>query len=129
MKVVEINGSSDADDLDSLETILTKKYRNGYNSFWLSHGSQEYPALSLLVKDDLATLTYIPNDQSAGYRSIGNIPTLKPGYSTSFSISNSPADDVVVLNEAILPFSIALKVAKEFFVSERLPQSVQWLEL
>jgi len=129
MKVIYFDGVQEATSVDELETILKKEHGVGVNSFWLSHGSDAYPTLSLLVKGDLATLNYVPKEDDAGFASVGKVPELKPGETTTFSISNNRADDVVVLNDAVLPFSVALRAAKEFFFSKDLPRSVEWLRL
>jgi hypothetical protein len=129
MKVVDINGVHEANNVHELETILKRRCGNGFNSFWLSHRDEEYPTLSLLVKDELASLTYLPKELDAGFSSIGRMPDLKEGGTITFSISKNRADDVVVSNDAVLPFSAALQAAKEFFHSKGLPQSVEWLQL
>jgi hypothetical protein len=129
MKVTDINGIYEPTNLHELETILMRRHGSGYNSFWLSRGDEEYPTLSLLVKDGLATLNYVPEENDAGFRSGGNLADLKAGEMTTFSINSNRADDVVVLNDAVLPFSAALQAAKEFFASRALPQSIEWLRL
>jgi hypothetical protein len=129
MRIVEIGQTVDVANISELENILMRRHGDGYNSFWLCHDEREYPALSLLIKNDLATLNYIPKEQDAGYRSVGDCSSLTPGDSTAFSISASPADDVFVLNDAIVPFSTALTIAKEFFVSDALSRSIRWLKL
>jgi hypothetical protein len=129
MKVVDINGVHEASSVHELEGILMGRCGNGYNSFWLSHDGEEYPTLSLLVKGDLASLNFIPTEFDAGYSSVGKRLGLQAGETTTFSISTNRADDVVVLNDAVLPFSAALQAAKEFFHSKELPESVEWLKL
>jgi hypothetical protein len=129
MKVVDINGVYEPSDINELETILMKRYGDGFNSFWLSHDGGDYPTLSLLVKGDLATLNYFPEEYDAGFRSVGKTPRLKLGESTTFAMSNNRADDVVVLNDAVLPFTAALTAAKEFFLSKDLPRCVEWMRL
>ena len=129
MKVVDINGLHEASNVHELETILMRRCDKGSNSFWLSHGDEEYPTLSLLVKDELASLNYIPKEFEAGYSSLGRMPELDERGTTCFSISKNPADDVFVSNDAVLPFSAALRAAKEFFYSKGLPQSIEWIQL
>jgi hypothetical protein len=129
MKVVERNGVHKAMNVHELEAILMKRLGDGYNSFWLSHDDEEYPTLSVLVKGNLTTLYFMPKEFDAGLNSVGNMVELTPGETTTFSISNSLADDVVVLNDAVVPFSVALQAAKEFFSSKELPRSVKWLPL
>ena len=128
MKVIDLNGAHEAISVEELDTILKRRQGTGVNSFWLSHGIA-YPTLSLLVKGDLATLNYVPEEHDAGFRSVGKMPGLNAGETTTFAMSNNRADDVVVLNDAVLPFSAALKAAKEFFLSKDLPRSVEWTRL
>lgn len=129
MRVVDFRGTDIATDLHELETILSKRYGEGLNAFLLSHHSEKYPTLSILVKGDLAALHYIPREREAGYRSAGKMPDMEPEGIASFSLSETPADDVGEPNESVLPFSVAVSVAREFFVSNRLPSTIGWLEL
>ena len=128
MNVVDISGVSVVSDAEALETVLMKRSAEGSNSFWLSHEGHEYPMLSVLVKHDLATLNYLPKECDAGFRSVGGT-ALKPGETTAFSITRNRADDVAVLNDAVVPFSAALRAAEEFFLSGTLPESIEWLRL
>jgi hypothetical protein len=129
LRIIAINISYEVTDIHELETVITKRCDNSFNSFWLSHQGEEYPTLAVLVKDDLATLNYMPKEFDAGYRSVGALPDLTPGATMRFSISGSSGDDVFVRNDAVLPFSVALQAAKEFFFSKDLPKSVEWFEL
>ncbi|MFN0017871.1 MAG: hypothetical protein ACKVP0_06400 [Pirellulaceae bacterium] len=129
MKVVDINGVYQANNFHELETLLMRRCENGLNCFWLSHGDEEYPTLSLLVKDEVASLNYIPKEFDAGFVSVTSMPVLKKGETTTFSISKNAADDVVVSNESVLTFSAALRAVKEFFHSKALPELVEWLQL
>jgi hypothetical protein len=129
MKVTHFNGTCQANDVHELETILMKRHGNGLNAFWLSHGGEEFPTLSVLVKGELAVLHYMPAENDAGFRSVGNRPGLKPGGTTTFSLSKHRADDVQELNDAVVIFTAALAAAKQFFFSKALPGSVEWLKL
>lgn len=129
MKVHDISGSYQVDSIHELESVLRRRDENCANAFWLSHDDNPYPVLSLLVKGELATLHYMPKEYEAGCRSVGKMMGVKKGESTRFAISKYRGDDVYVLNEALLPFPVALEVAKEFFLSDKLPQSVEWFDL
>lgn len=129
MKVVANNRVHEVTNVDELEAILMRRHDNSASSFWLAHGVEEYPVLSLLVKDDLATLNFMPKEFDAGFASVGSKTALTPGDTTIFPISNNRADDVVVLNDAVLPFSIALQAAREFFFTKDLPKSLEWKQL
>ncbi|MFL5244889.1 MAG: hypothetical protein ACJ8FY_22535 [Gemmataceae bacterium] len=112
-----------------LRAILTESREDGANSFWLSHEGKNYPHLALLVKGELATVTYFPKDRDAGYVPVGNLAGLPTGEMTAFSVSQYKADDVFVVNDAVLPVSLAVKIAEEFFHSDALPTGLKWLHL
>jgi hypothetical protein len=120
MKIVDFKGTYEATSIQELETILMRRHCDGVNSFWLSHGNEEYPTLSVLVKNGFAALCYIPEESEAGFMSTGKMQGLKPGGMTTFSLSEHRADDVEILNDAVLPWPAALAAAKEFFSSKGL---------
>jgi hypothetical protein len=127
MKIADFQGIYQADNIHELETILMKRYGGGFNSFWLSYDSDEYPQIGLLVKGDLAYIHYFPKEYDAGFTSVGTVSDL-PGETTIFHLTKT-GDDASVLNEAVLPFSAALRAAKEFFSAKELPTSVDWERL
>ncbi len=129
MKVIDIDATNTANSVAELEMILDRRHAAGFNSFWLSHGAREYPKLSLLVSGELATLLYLPDDGHPGFRSVGAVPSLSSQGMSRFSISSNSADDVEVLNNAVVSWPTALKAAKEFSLSAELPPSIEWFEL
>jgi len=129
MKVVDFKRTYTATARSDFEGILSERYGTGVNAFWLSDDAREYPTLSILVKGDLAVLHYIPVENEAGFRSVGEIAGLDETGTTTFSISENAADDVIEPNAAVVPFSVALSVANEFFTSSRLPMALKWEEL
>ena len=64
-------------------------------------------ALALLVRGELASVHYFPEDRDAGYVPVGNLAGLPAGEVTTFSISEHQADDVVVVSDAVVPVSLA----------------------
>jgi hypothetical protein len=126
MRVVDIRGDEICvDSIQDLESVLQRRGESGANHFWLAHDDKQFPVLSFLVTGDVAALHYIPADREAGWRSVG---TRGDGL-TRFAISQHPADDVFILNEALVPFSAAVEAAKEFLLSDQRPTSVDWFEL
>jgi hypothetical protein len=115
-------------DQHDLETVLMRRHRDGVNEFWLSHSNQRYPAIAMSVKGNLSALHYFPRDGHPGFRSAGNAARLNPDGMTTFWISAS-GDTIDVLNDAVMPFPLALAAAKEFLISDELPQSVEWFKL
>jgi hypothetical protein len=115
-------------DPRQIEDVLRKRYPNGTNSFWLSHGSKEYPVINLSVNGDVAYLHYFPNEDHAGFASVGGLESLRPGGMSPFFLV-SPTEQDKIRNEYVVSFHDALKVAREFAVSPRLPKSIEWDEL
>ncbi len=129
MNIVDFKGLVyEAADRDQLEAVLMRRHGNGVNEFWLSHGNDRYPAVALLVKGDLAALHYFPTEGHPGFTSAGNVAGLESGEITTFWIS-AGGETIGVLNDAVMPFSVALAAAAEFLISIELPRSVEWFEL
>jgi hypothetical protein len=129
MQVADINGVHQAMDIAELESFLTARIEDRFNSFWLRHDDEEFPTLSILVRDNLTVLYYIPQEFEAGFRSVGSSQEVEAGGHTTFSISRNSGDDVVVTNDALIPFREALSAAKEFYCSSSLPGCVNWFGL
>jgi hypothetical protein len=128
MVICDINGNHEVHSVVELESVLAKRHAGGSNSFWLAVSPGSYPQLAVLVSNNYATLNYLPREQDAGLRSVGGGTDLEPSGSTSFLIS-SLGDRIPALNDAIVPVSVALDAAKEFFADQHLPMSVNWVEL
>lgn len=128
MRIQDFERVYDASGNDAIDSALTKRHGSGVNAFWLSHGSSKYPALLILVNGELASLHYFPKDRHPGFRSVGKVEGLEPGGTTTFFMNNVNEPEQI-LNDSIVPFSTALKAAKEFSASADLPPSVEWFEL
>jgi hypothetical protein len=129
MKVSDYSGTHDVSGEHELEMVLATRYENNSNCFWISHeGVGEYPMLGLVVKDDLAHLSYFPKEYDAGFSSSGKLGESLEGETTTFFISRG-GDKIWVINDAVLPFSCALQATKEFLYSKALPRSVEWEQL
>ena len=128
LRVEDFEGFHEANNIMELEGVLVKRYNEDSNSLWLCHGSKRHPALALLVRGDLAGIHYFPKDSHPGFVPTGNLAGLPRGEQTVFYMGRS-GEEIQVLNDAIVPFAVALAVAKEFFGSEALPKSIRWNEL
>jgi hypothetical protein len=129
MTITDMCGTYEVSTVDDLERLLGRRYYNNVNSFWLVHGSERYPALSVCIKGELAYLQYAESGKDAGLRSAGTFQSAQPGEMTTFSVSKYPADDISVLNDAVVTTASALAAAKEFYTSKQLPTSVDWVRL
>jgi hypothetical protein len=126
MKISDFNRELEVKNIDEIEAILRIRYAPGYNSFWLRH-EELYPYISILAKADLAYVHYFPGDRQAGFRSVGNVANLE-GEMSMFRL-RTINEEQPILNDAVVTFSDALTVAKEFFHAKSLPRSIEWLEL
>ena len=106
---------------------MSKRRPGGINAFWLSHGTDKFPAIGILVKGDLANIHYIPRSQEPGFVSVAKVPGPRPDETSIFFVG--PGEKIWVRNDAVVPFSDALKVAQEFAVSATMPKCIQWFEL
>ncbi len=128
MRVEAIEGVYDVVTIDELQSALMKRVRDGVNCYWLSRDIGGFPTLAILVKGDLASLSYMRADRDAGFQSVGHLVGLE-GNSTSFTISAN-GEELVAQNDSVVPFSIALKAAGEFLADPiQPPASVEWTEL
>jgi hypothetical protein len=128
MRIEDYDAVRDVASPLDIEAALRKNDGTRRNAFWLSHESNKYPAINILVRGDLAYVHYFPKHRHPGFASIGTVPGLSPGGDTSFYPSDSN-ETLEILNDAVVRFEDALRVAQEFAVSPTLPKSIQWLEL
>jgi hypothetical protein len=109
-----------------LEHFMAKRYRisgANVNSFWMRHET-DYPALAILVRDDLAKADYLLPE--GGFASVGTVKSLKPGEMSIFCFDGMPQE---VINDAVISCDAAVQIAKEFFSSKDLPSSIEWRKL
>ena len=117
------------DSTDGLDLNLVLRERiEGVNSFWLSHAGNKYPTLLIMTKDDVASLHFFPKDRDPGLRSVGHVEGLDAGGTSVFYV-NSPNEPQEIINDSIVPLSVAIAVAKQFERSAKLPDGVEWFAL
>ena len=129
MKIEDFNNVHDITSLDELEGVLKTRYENGINQFSLYEDNIKYPWVALMVNGDLAALHYFPHEGHPGFIPLGKNVGLEPGGFTTFYLSNPHREKLWIPNYSVIPYSVALTAAKEFFSSRQLPQSIEWFEL
>ncbi|HXA70012.1 MAG TPA: hypothetical protein VNW24_06160 [Stellaceae bacterium] len=130
MEVEDLSGTHSVHSIAQLEQLLGVRFKDQENEFWLRADKSDHPALSIMVKGDLAAIHYFPKEGHAGHVSIGGKMNLDAKKMTKFSIGSlDPGATIHVPNHLIVSFSEALEVAKEFFRSQELPRSIEWFEL
>jgi hypothetical protein len=130
MIVSDFAGDHSVQTMAELEPRLEVRFQKQQNLFHLTPDSADCPAVTIHVRGDLAVIYYVPEDGHSGYVSLGGKMNLDPKEWTIFSIDHDPGETIDVQNEFIVPFSEALKVAKEFFHShaQERPRSIEWTQ-
>src|ERR1035441_3537567 len=95
MRIEDFGGVSDLANEEDIEKALAKRYGEGVNEFWLFYTDNKFPAISILVKGDIAALHYFPKDQDPGMTSIGGRLNLEAGGTTIFYINTTEEEQEV----------------------------------
>ena len=128
LKIWDFGGEHTATTSAQLESVLTARYGNEINGFWLAHGDERNPTLALLVNGNLSTVTYFPTQSHPGFVPSQGMDGLDKDGTSTFSIDRIE-NKSEVLNAQVIPFARALAVAQEFLLSNELPRCLDWTEL
>jgi Immunity protein Imm1 len=128
MRVDDFESAREVTKPADIEAVLSKRYGEGANSFWLSYEPEKLPAINIMVKGDLAYVHYFPQGDHPGLASVAKVPVGRPDESTVFFLS-SGGEEEWMPNTAVVPFSDALKAAQESAISAALPKCIQWNSL
>jgi hypothetical protein len=128
VRIEDFGGKQEARNLSEYEAALESRFGPRRNGFWIWHEEEIYPALSLLVAGELATILYFPFDGHPGFASDGKIEGLDKHGSTIFSFDRIEQEQEFP-NYQVVPLVAAMSAAKEFFASKQLPTSIEWNEL
>jgi hypothetical protein len=126
MRIQDYDSVCDVKTPADIERALSKRHA-GHIEFWLSHGTKLHPAMSILVNGDLAYVGYFQKENHPGFVSVGSLLSDKPNKTTVFFMR--PTEKIWIDNDAVIPFSDALKAAQEFSISTTMPKCIQWFEL
>jgi hypothetical protein len=127
MRIEDYDSVCDATNPADIEAALSKRCDGGINAFWLTHGDKEFPTIGILVKGSLANVHYIPRDRDAGFVSVADVSGPSPAETCVFFVR--PTEKIWIRDDAVIPFSDALKVAHEFSISATIPKCIQWFKL
>jgi hypothetical protein len=127
MRIEDFDSEHNAASPRDIAAALSKRDGRGINSFWLYHGAEKYPTINIMVKGDLAYVHYFLKHRHPGYASVAKVLGPRPNETSIFFLY--PTEKVWVRNDALVPFSDALKVAQEFATSTEMPKCIQWNSL
>jgi len=127
LRIQDFDRTVTVTDEKALEGALQVRYSDA-NSFWLTRDHDKKPAISILVRGDLACLHYFPSESHPGFVSVSSVQNPQGSGATLFFM-DSPEQQQEILNKYVVPFSEALQTAREFFVRKELPSCIEWTEL
>jgi Immunity protein Imm1 len=128
MKAYDFSGEHPVKDLSDIERVMSRRFEGNVNEVLLASGKNAFPLLAILIRENMASINYVPGDKEAGFTSIGGNLGLPPDGMTIFAMGD-PSEEIAVSNRSIVTFTKALEAAKEFFRTKQLPKSIRWLEL
>lgn len=126
MKLENLSETKFIEDANELKKCLAARTKHNDNAFWLNNNASTFPQLSIMIKENTATLQYLPKDGHPGFLSLGNLGQTDD---VKFRISESPADDLLIASKFLITTTSAEIAAIEFFEGKSLPNSVEWMEL
>jgi hypothetical protein len=127
MKVYHFDDVTDCESLEALNNTLMIRHENGSNEFEL-HGSGEYPFMTIIVKNELACVHFFENEDDCGHYAYCDEKLLEEDGYTTFYIG-SATSETEVSNELVIPFSLALMAAQDFFLFLKMTENLKWFEL
>lgn len=127
MIIKHFGGIETAEKFEDVCEVLHKRYGNDVNEFWITYDNQENPCLAILVKKELANVTYFPDAESLGFQSVGTPNGFNPDEFSVF-YTNTPEEEIEISNSAIITFGDAMQAALDFFRSPKLPSCIKWSE-
>lgn len=127
MKVFHFGGETDCKDIEALVSILTSRHENGSNEFQI-YSSEGYPYITILVSGKWACVHFFENEDDCGHYAYCDNNLLDENGYTDFYIG-SPTAKVEISNKLVIPISLALVAAEEFFLLLKMSDKMKWFEL
>ena len=128
MKVSHFGGTESVSSIEELRRILSERYANDANEFWLSDETKDFPCMAILVKGSLASVTFFEDEDDIGSQSAGRNNNLKAGTFTVF-YTNTPNEEIEIHSEMVVSEEAAAKAAEQFFSERKMPRCMEWQKL
>jgi hypothetical protein len=74
MRVEDYDSRCEVADPADIDAVLSKRHGDGLNSFWLSHGAEDFPAINIPVRGELTYVHYFPKHRHPGFASAAKVP-------------------------------------------------------
>jgi len=128
LTIYDFSGRHEAHNSSEFGEILSKRFGPAVNAFWISHNDELKPVLSLLVKENLATLVYFPSEGHPGFVPVGETSVSNNTGFTTFR-QETIEQEIEIPNSQVVTFDSALRAAEDFSELRSLPKSIAWTEL
>jgi len=125
MYLEDIGGLMIIESAAALDSAMCKQNEKGANEIWLWRNDSRFPALAILTRQNAAYAQYFPGAGHPGFMSLAESQVDE---STIF-YAGGAGDEQEISNGNVIPLSVAVVLAQEFFSSQALPQSIEWQEL
>jgi hypothetical protein len=125
--IADMKDRKEVFSIAELREILSVRYDNDANSFDISPLGQVYPHLTVIIKQDIATLWYLSEDKDTfvPYNPENNFDP--NGWTILYY--GAPNEIQNTRNNQIVAASDALRAAEEFAVTQATPSSIRWSEV
>lgn len=127
MVVFHFGGKVECNSFDELMRVLLIRFENNSNEYEL-YGSGKFPFMTMLVKDELACVHIFRSNEDCGSYAYLNGSGLDQEEVTVFYMG-SPTAETEISNRLVIPFSLAVDVARDFFENLEMSTLVEWFEL
>jgi hypothetical protein len=128
MRIVDFKGNYQVDRESDIDTAMARRYGDGFNEFFIYREGQEFPYLAILVRVDIATIFFFPEDGHPGFRAFKAQDAARDEENVMFYIADF-ADSVQSPAEFIVPAAASVAVAKNFLRTGSMSPMLDWLEL
>lgn len=93
----------------------------------ITESNKEFPCMAILVKGNLANVSFFSDENDIGYQSLGQAVGSKTGTFTVF-YTNTPEEEIEIHDEMIVSAENAVKAAEEFFREHKMPCCIKWVK-
>ena len=127
VNLTDFDGTRVLNTLSELEQSIFGPVSRTPNCLYFTHNVADEPLLQILTNDNLAYLFYAPGSGHPGYVSTNPSAGDEPSAVKVFVLT--PGEVIEIANKFVVTIRLALACAKEFFLSDQLPTSIEWNEL
>jgi hypothetical protein len=126
MVVYSFNGKEECKNINELLNVLKQRSKGNSNDFEL-RTDQEYPFLTILVKDELACVHFFLNEEDCGHYAYTDNKVLNEDY-IIFNIG-SENSETKISKDLVISVEQAYIIAKDFYEKLEMSKKVKWFEL